>query len=527
MARLLPALIAGLLAWPLLLGLPALMTGFGPGVSALLDDPQWLPALLSALQSAVLGTAGALLLVLWLAAGRYPGRRFTRLQAWLAPLMAVPHAAWAVGLMFLLAPSGLLMRLPAWLLGWDAPPQIITTQDPWGLSLALALALKEAAFLGWIMAAQLAAAPTERWMLISRSLGLTPSQAWWRVIVPWLLPRLRAPVLVAFAYALTPVDMAIVLGPGSPPGLGVLALGWMNDPDALVQAKGMAAALLLVLPVLLLALLWPSQAGPLLQDCPRSAGQGAAIGQIASIGVLGLMGLLLIGALGALLLWSVAGAWFFPEPWPQQLTLQGWRADPHSLINTAVVAGLSVMLALPLALLILETLPAQHDRWLWLPLVLPPLPLAWLLQAGFIRLELDGSLPALVWSHLPWVLPYVTLVLLGPYRALDARWRLLGRSLGLSRGRLCLQVLWPMLARPLALAAAVGVAVSCALYLPTALVGGGLWPTTATEAVLAAAGGNRRTAAVQSLLQMLLPLLVLAGAVLVSAGLARWRRGLA
>jgi putative thiamine transport system permease protein len=527
MTRLLPALIIGLLGWPLLLGLPALAVGLWPGLMALLADPQCWPALRSALGSAVLGTAGALLLVLWLAAGRYPGRRFKRLQAWLAPLMAVPHAAWAVGLLFLLAPSGLLMRVPSLLLGWETPPQIITTQDPWGLSLSLALVFKEAAFMAWIMAAQLAAAPTERWMLICRSLGLSPSQGWWSVVVPWLLPRLRAPVLVAFAYALTPVDMALVLGPSSPPGLGVLALGWMNDPDVAVQAKGMAAAMLLLLPVLLLAVLWPSRTSILLHDRPRSAQPPEPLGSRVSSLVLGLMGLLLLGVVCALLLWSLAGSWFFPAPWPSQWTLQAWQAGSGALTNTALIAGLSVALALPLALLLLETWPARHDAWLWLPLLLPPLPLAWLMQAGFIRADLDGGLLALVWSHLPWVLPYVILVLLGPYRSVDRRWRLVGSSLGLPRWRLCLQVIWPMLMRPLALAAAVGVAVSCALYLPTALVGGGLWPTSATEAVLAAAGGNRRTAAVQSLLQTLLPLLVLLAAVALSTALARWRRGLA
>ena len=63
-------------------------------------------------------------------------------------MLATPHAAFAIGLAFLLAPSGWLLRgLSPWLTGFDFPPPWPTTQDPWGLGLIAALVLKEIPFL--------------------------------------------------------------------------------------------------------------------------------------------------------------------------------------------------------------------------------------------------------------------------------------------------------------------------------------------------------------------------------------------
>ena len=49
----------------------------------------------------------------------------------MVPLLAVPHLALAVGLAFLIAPSGWLVRLIApWAAGWQTPPDVLLVQDP-------------------------------------------------------------------------------------------------------------------------------------------------------------------------------------------------------------------------------------------------------------------------------------------------------------------------------------------------------------------------------------------------------------
>ena len=59
----------------------------------------------------------------------------------------------------------------------------------------------------------------------------------------------------------------------------------------------------------------------------------------------------------------------------------------------------------------------------------------------------------------------------------------------------------PMLFRPVLTAAALGFAVSVALYLPTLLIGAGRWPTVTTEAVALASGGDRRLIGATALVQ--------------------------
>ncbi|HAZ98892.1 MAG TPA: ABC transporter permease, partial [Halomonas sp.] len=98
--------------------------------------------------SGLASTALALLIVvLFLAAsqGTWLDRSLRRL---VSPLLAIPHAAVAFGFAFLIAPSGLMARLISpWLSGWEAPPDALIVNDPWGLALTFGLVLKEAPFL--------------------------------------------------------------------------------------------------------------------------------------------------------------------------------------------------------------------------------------------------------------------------------------------------------------------------------------------------------------------------------------------
>lgn len=65
----------------------------------------------------------------------------------LAPLLAVPHAAAAFGLAFLIAPSGFLFRLVAAPLDLSRPPDLLIVGDSLGLAMMAGLVLKEIPFL--------------------------------------------------------------------------------------------------------------------------------------------------------------------------------------------------------------------------------------------------------------------------------------------------------------------------------------------------------------------------------------------
>ena len=120
----------------------------------------------------------------------------------------------------------------------------------------------------------------------------------------------------------------------------------------------------------------------------------------------------------------------------------------------------------------------------------------------------------------------MVLTLISPYRAFDVRLVTTARALGHTRFSACLFVKWPMLAKPLLAALAIGFSVSIAQYLPTLFAGGGRFATVTTEAVALSAGGNRRILVVQALLQVLLSLAVFALAGVLQHWLGRHRRGL-
>ena len=144
-----------------------------------------------------------------------------------------------------------------------------------------------------------------------------------------------------------------------------------------------------------------------------------------------------------------------------------------------------------------------------------------------MRIGLDGTVAAVVWGHLIYVLPYVFLSLADPYRALDPRYARSAASLGASATRTFFTVKLPMLLKPLAIAGAVGFAVSVGQYLPTLFAGAGRIATLTTEAVTLSAGADRRVLGVYAVLQAAMPALLYAAALLVPAFVYRHRRGLA
>jgi len=107
--------------------------------------------------------------------------------------------------------------LSPWGTGLTDPPPWPTTQDPWGLGLIFVLVLKEVPFLLWAALAHLqrpdVARRLRQELTLAHTLGYSEREAWWRVGWPQLLPRLAVPLLGVWAYGLTVVDVALVIGP--------------------------------------------------------------------------------------------------------------------------------------------------------------------------------------------------------------------------------------------------------------------------------------------------------------------------
>jgi putative thiamine transport system permease protein len=535
------ALLAALVAVPI--GWAAL-----DAVRAGLDAPAWLRlAQQPQLGRAWLLTVGtglaATLLSVWITrailAAVFPGAGWTRLVGRLPAMLATPHAAFAIGFAFLIAPSGWLLRaLSPWATGFDAPPPWPTSQDPWGIGLVAALVAKEVPFLLWTAAGHLQKDDTRvrlaRELAVARSLGYGRLRAWNLVAWPQLQPRLAGPLLAVLAYSLTTVDMALVIGPTSPPTLALLAWQWLQDGDAAMNALGAAAAWLLAFTVAGAAL-----AGWLLLRLRRARrrwGDGRrrglgerVIGGGGSARALGwLLAGLYVAVLFALAVGSVAGVWPFPALWPRQLSLGAWRSVADSAGTVATTLALGVLAggaALAWAVAWLECAPPRWDARLralvYLPLLLPSV--LWIV--GLHRMVLGWRwdiTPQGVWlAHALAALPYVLMALSPAYLGFDARYAQTAASLRSTRWRFLRTVKWPMLKAALGGAFAVGFAVSVAQYVPTLFIGAGRYATVTTEAVTLAAGAQRSPAAAYAWLQWLLPVACFALAAWM--GRPRWR----
>lgn len=521
----LAALLLALAGGPtLLVALVALQAGLdAAGWRDLLTQPGLVQSI-----GLTLFTGLASTLLAWWAAGALLQRAFVggQLQRLLRPvpaMLATPHAAMAIGLVFLLAPSGWLLRLLAPLAGWDQPPAWTTTQDPWGLGLVLALVVKEVPFLLWTAATQLRREDVQRrWQAeytVALTLGYGAPAAFRRVIWPQLARRLRWPLLAVLAYGLTVVDMALVIGPAAPPTLAHQAWQWLIDADALVQSRGAAAGLALVLLVAACAALldrWLVRRRPAL-DGQRGTAAGEAPARNGRLWPMAMLAGLYLLVLALLALASVSGVWPFPEVWPQDLTLAAWQAvvEGSSTLGTTFWLALgSSSLALLWSVAWLETAPPAWDRLarplLYASLVLP----AVLWVVGLYRLglalRLEGSATGLLLAHTLMALPYVLLSLSPAYQGFDARHAQVCASLGHGRWTLLWRVKWPLLRQSLAAALAVGFAVSVAQYLPTLYLGAGRLSTVTTEAVTLASGGQRSLVGALAGLQWLLPVAVFA-----------------
>lgn len=510
-----------------------------------------LPAALRAtLISGFVSTPVALALALFMAARLAPDggvrkglpRFLTAILSW---LLATPHAAFAIGLAFLLSPSGWLVRLAAIAVPIEQPPDLLTLRDPWGFSLAVGLVLKETPFLFFAALAGLRQLAPGTTLQLAASLGYGPGAAWLKLVAPRLYRMMRLPLYAVLAYGLSAVDMAQVLGPSAPPTLAVLALDLSRDPDLAQRFPAAALALLHLLVVIGALAAWRGLEIALGGWLRRFIADGrrdpspVALGLACGIEAAAVLTVLVSAlAILALPLWSLASGWRFPDSLPQCCSLAAWNRAAQDLswplfnsLGIALAVSLGA-LAAAIAWLTLEPRRSvAYDLAAWdlaawsrgvvmLPLLLSDLAFLMGVQILLLVIGIGGGWLPVAFCHFVFVFPYVLLALAGPWAKLDPRYERTALCLGAPPLRVLLRVRLPLLLPALAFAAALGFAVSLSLYLPTVLAGGGRIATLATEAIALAAGGDRRITGVYGTVQ--------AGAIwlgfLAAAGIARRHR---
>ncbi|SFD68476.1 putative thiamine transport system permease protein [Roseivivax sediminis] len=511
---------------------------------ALLDWPGLAAAVRLSVTTGLVSTMAALGIVTLFLAGWSGTRAFRVLELLLSPLLSVPHAATAFGLAFLIAPSGWIVRLLSpWATGWERPPDVIVTQDPWGLSMAAGLTVKEMPFLLLMALAALGQSDWRRRMRVATALGYGRVAGWLKAVFPAVYAQIRLPVYVVLAYSMSVVDVALILGPSTPPTLSVQIVRWMGDPDLAMRLTAAAAAMLQLalvagalalwrlgeVAVARIGLRWIARGG-------RGAGADPVLRPLA-LGAAGLSAASVLLGLFTLAIWSVAGFWGFPDALPEGLSGRSWmrfaRDGGGAIAQTAIIAAVATGVALALVIGCLE---AEHRRrrplsqkglWLiYLPLLVPQTAFLPGLQTLLLTAGLSSGIGPVILAHIVFVLPYVFLSLGDPWRAWEPRYATVAAALGTTPTGTLWRVRLPMLLRPVLIAAAVGASVSVGQYLPTLIVGGGRVETLTTEAVALASGGDRRAIGTWGLAQTAAVILPFALALILPALIFRNRRGL-
>ncbi len=518
----------------------------GPSLDPFRDLFDWagLPrAMFLSISTGLLATSISLAIVMLITAGWSGTKPFRALERLLSPLLSVPHAAAAFGLAFLIAPSGWVSRLLSPVVtGWDRPPDLLIVQDTWGLTMTAGLIVKEVPFLLLITLAALGQADAQRSVAISQALGYGRVTGWLKTVFPRVYAQIRPPIYVVLAYSMSVVDVAVILGPNTPPSLSVQIVKWMSDPDLAMRLEGAAGALLqlgLVIGALVFWRFGEFAIGRLGARWIASGARGKLDGVVA-VGALAagtICALSVLLGLVVLTIWSFAGFWGFPDAFPDAFTWRNWmRFGPGTLEALGETALIAITVALVALILTIGCLEAEYrfglsfsQRAVWLlylPLLIPQTAFLPGLQTLMLSLGADvGRIPVML-AHLVFVLPYVFLSLADPFRAWDSRMGTIAAALRASPNGVLWRVRLPMLLRPILTALAVGLAVSVGQYLATLLIGGGRVATLTTEAVALASGGDRRAIGVYGLMQTGAALVPFALALLIPAVVWRNRKGL-
>jgi len=469
---------------------------------------------------------------------------FRRIERALAPLLATPHAALAIGFAFLVAPSGWIARaISPELTGWTRPPALVTLRDPEGISLVLGLMLKETPFLMIMMVSALNQIRYREHMAVALSLGYNRPKAWLVAVFPPLYRQIRLPIYAVLSFSLSVVDVALVLGPGAPAPLAVLVARWFSDYDLALYPRAAAAALLQFVLTIGMIALW-RLAEIVTEKMALTWATSGNRPSIAGITLSAACGASLVLAAGSFFsivglgLWSVAGDWRFPDAWPDFVTWDVWSRQGSDVLGHAVttltvgLAATGLSIAASLAVLESESrFGRRSSSWLstllYTPLIVPQIAFVFGLQVLLVWLGIDGLLLTVTYVHALFVLPYLHLAVSDAYHSLDPRFVRAARSLGAGPWRVFWRIKVPLLLRPILIASAVGFGVSVAQYLPTLFAGSGRIATLTTEAVTLASGSDRRVLGVYGALQTALPILAYLAALIVPAILFRHRRGLA
>lgn len=218
--------------------------------------------------------------------------------------------------------------------------------------------------------------------------------------------------------------------------------------------------------------------------------------------------------LTALVIWSVAFRWNFPDLLPAEWGLDAWSYTIgsssrvfeglwNSLVIGLVVTVLAIVVGLPAAraLGLNEFRGKGVIEWLLLmPIIVPPIVATMGIHIVFIRLRLTGTYLGVSLVHLIPTIPYFVLVMSSVFANYGTELEDTARTLGASRWRVFLHVTLPGIGPGMLVASMFTFLVSWSQYVTTLLIGSGRIITLPLVLFPFISGGSHSTAAAISLI---------------------------
>ena len=536
-----PCLIGVLFIFPIVAGLLGTLVfsfGYLPNISDSITQQGW--ALLfdnsslwsSTLVTLFIGFGATLLAVTGAIFGciYLDSVRFLRKSLFL--FLSMPHFAIAVGLIFLFSPAGWLIRaIDFFLFEVSEPLAFSLVKDPYGLSLIVVLIIKELPFLLVMAMVVLNQINSDKQLQLAQTLGYARTGAFFKVILPQLLPKLRLPIFAVLVYSLSNIELSVIIGPSIPQPLVLLLHYWFLDAQTEYQYAANAGAIYLLALTLLCMLIWVLLEKIIIRICLWSGLRGRRYSLLSyfypfiALSFYALLALIILSVV-VLFLWVFAQQWFFPDFLPQTYSFKGLikyssRLLP-SLLNTLFIGFISTLLSLILVIGALEheSFKAKYQQagkhfqyplWLWvayLPLIIPAISFMFGVYVLFLYLDLNHTWIGLFWVHLLFIVPYVFLSLTGNYLSFNYKYSVQALLLGHNYWKSLFKVKLPMLFKTIIFAFAIGFSVSVAQYITTLYISGGRMGTIATDIISSLSGSNRNVLSIYVLYQWLLPLII-------------------
>ena len=319
----------------------------------------------------------------------------------------------------------------------------------------------------------------------------SPSRARWataasrrgcKVVLPQVYPQVRLPIYAVLAFSLSVVDVALILGPGNPPTLAVLAVRWFADADIAFYFPGgrggVAAASSIVaasIAHVARSSAWSARVGRVASRAGRRASTLRRVAALAASRVaIARRARRCALAIAGMALWSFASQWRFPSALAErldarQLVAAGGVDRDAARRPRSCVGALATLLRARAGDAAASRTRQRRRRPRRRALAVAALPAA-AGAAGRVPVRRAGAARARrarrharrgacgrISSS---CCPYVFLSLADPWRALDPRYARTAAASARRRGACSARVKLPILLRPVAIACAVGFAVS-------------------------------------------------------------------